>query len=649
MRTAPLNANILDGMSFHGSLKPIREFSFPSSAPYLLDMFGGTFQNPNDPWNPLIECFLTPCEPREGLIPGISRKLREQVRVGIGVGNLTNLYLGRFVQNGTFTETAPIKDHRPERITFEFDTRSPDSEEIWLGDLAFEDRGAPLSRSHAQSGVRSPVKLLHGKILQSDRLNEREGNKPTPADPWPLTVMIHEFELIRFYYSNSSNLCRAVFGNAFTKDHLTKAVVAGEPSFAYDKDTDTHSFIHRLGFTDEDMSFLGRILCEPDETALRGVRRIYESSRSSRLNAAYPGRMAYPRTLFPFQQKVQISLTGHRARLKDGSYLFIVHHIGACSSVFPFRKLRYASVRATGVVDPKIEPQGPEPPRPRLRSGPVHNPNNAQGTIRSDMPPAADSIPISCDVGSRVFSGLSSVKLIRENRTVPVAPQRKRAPRYDPRLIDLSAGQAGHGSSTAARLIQQDRVEKGTLTADLSTFIKVMHELGRFKPSWDIKSIEVGDECWSESDISRGFFPLVKCPIRQSMFFKFSYVDDQRTDRRQLIGMQIKVENSFVYLFEAQRRQANTGEPGAIKYREELPVLLLRRPLWEPIQGTEITQMLRDTVASPGKTWPVKVEGFVRDSIAHGMGADTPEKLAERIAMVIKRNIPQVEIDPPKV
>lgn len=638
-------------MSFHASLKPIREFTFPSSAPYLLDMFGGTFQNPSDPWNPLIECFLTPCEPREGPHPGISRRLREQVRVGIGVGNLTNLYLGRFVQNGAFAETAPIKDHRLERIIFEFDTRSSASEEGWLGDSAFDPSGIPLSKSHQQNGAKSPVKFLHGKILQSDRLNERARNKPSPADPWSFTVMIHELELIRFYYSNSSHLCKTVFSDAFTEDHLDKAVVAGEPSFSYDEDTDTHSFVHRLGFTDEDMPFLGRILCEPDDTALKGARRIYESSRSSRLNAAYPDRMAYPRTLFPFQQKIQLSLTGHRTRLEDDRYLFIVHHIDACSSMFPFRNLSYSSVRATGVVDSEIELQVPEPPGPRLRTGPVHNPNDVQGTIRSDMPPAADSIPISSEVGSRVFFGLSSVNLTRKNRTVSVPPLSKRAPRYDHLLIDLSTGQAGYGNSTAARLIQRDRIEKAALTADLNTFIEVIHELCRREPSWGIKSISVGDKPWAdESGVWRGFFPLVNCITRRSMLFKFSYVDDQRTDRRQLIGIQIEIQKAFVYLFEAQRRRANTSEPGApVKYRDVLPVLLLRRPNWDPIEGIEIIEMLRNTVANPSKTWPNKVRGFLRDSIDHGKGADTSEKLAERVAMVVRRNTPQADEDQPKV
>nr|WP_315230420.1 hypothetical protein [uncultured Albidiferax sp.] len=549
--------------------------------------------------------------------------------------------MGRFVQNGTFTETAPNRDHRPERITFEFDTESSNWEEGWLGDLPFAPFGALLSPSHAKSGVRSPVKLLRGKISQSDRFNEREGNKPSSANPWSFRVVVHEFELIRFYYSNSSNLCRAVFSDAFTEDHLTKAVVAGESSFSYDKDTDTHSFIHRLGFTDEDMPFLGRILCEPDETALRGVRRIYESSRSSRLNGAYPDGAAYPRTLFPFRQKIQLSLTGHRAKLKDESYLFIVHHIDACSSAFPFRNLSYASVRATGVVDPKMKPQGTEPPDPRLRVGPVHNRSDVQGTIRSDIPPAADSIAISSEVGSRVFFGLSTVNLTRENSTVPVPPRSKRAPRHDHKLIDLSTGQARHGSSSAARLIQRDRIEKAALTADLSTFIEVIHELCEIEPSWGIKSIEVGDDPWNDgSGVWRGFFPLVNCITRRSMRYKFSYVDDHR-NRRQLIGIRIEIQQAFVYLFEAQRRRANTSEPGVLgEYRDVLPVLLLRSPNWDPIEEINITEVLRDTVANPSKTWPNKVRGLLRDSIDHGNGADTPKKLAERIAMVVRRNTP---------
>ena len=139
-------------MPSHSALKSIREFLFPSTDPYLLDMFGGLFPNPQDPGSPLIECLLTPCTPRTGAAVGLSRKISEQVRVGVGVGNLTNLYVGRFVQNGLFTSDYPLADHRLEQITFEIDARTLDfTEERFIDEIPFDDTSAPISIRQSNS------------------------------------------------------------------------------------------------------------------------------------------------------------------------------------------------------------------------------------------------------------------------------------------------------------------------------------------------------------------------------------------------------------------------------------------------------------------------------------------------------------------
>lgn len=630
-------------MPLHAELKPIREFKFPSSDPYLLDMFGGVFRNPNDPGNPLIECLLTPCSPRSDGFEGFRRRISEQVRVGVGVGNLTNLYAGRFVQDGQFTEAIPLSDHRLEHITFEIDTRMPNfSEEGFLGDIPFDPSNSPISIRQKNAGVQSQVKLLHGQVLATNRSNVPE-KWSSPKNPQKFTVMIHELELIRFYYSNSSNLCRAVFSDAFTEDNLDRAIVAGNPPYSYDEDTDTHSFVHRLGFSEEDMPFLGRIICEPDEVALRGARRIYQSTRATRMNSLRPDMMGYPRTSLPFQQKVQLSLTGHRSKVGDSGYLFVVHHIDACSAAFPFRNLSYCSVRASGIVTHDIEAPEPQAPKNRPKTGPANSTKDQQGTNRSDVHPAADSIPISREVGSRLFTGLASVIQTRENRTVPVPPRTRRIPTFDPQLIDWSTGKPGYGGTSAARLTQTDRLERGQLSADLSTFISVIDALRQMEPTWAIDSIPIGDNSWTDeaTEVWRGFFPLVNCITRRSMLFKFSFVNDERTERRQLICIELQIGNSFVYLLEAQRRLARSSDgTGFVDYRDTLPVLMLRRNDWHPVEENELSEMLKDTVANPSKTWPQKVRGFVRDAIDHGNGADTPDKLAKRIAMVVKRNLP---------
>jgi hypothetical protein len=181
------------------------------------------------------------------------------------------------------------------------------------------------------------------------------------------------------------------------------------------------------------------------------------------------------------------------------------------------------------------------------------------------------------------------------------------------------------------------------LTADLETFIQTIEALQTLRPDWKTQFIPVGDLPWFdfETRAYRGYFPLVNCLVRQSMIFKFSFMNDLRTIRRQVIGVEVQLDGKFVYLFEAQRRVRQSGAStiGRNPYVETLPVLLLLRPNWEPVDGPEdFVQMLEDTVSKESKTWPTEIAGFSRDSIDHGKGVDSPEAFAKRVEIVILRN-----------
>lgn len=628
-------------MALHATLKPLKEFSFPSADPYLLDMFGGVFSNPSDPGNPLIECLMTPCVPKADGSTGISRRVSEQARVGVGVGNLTNLHIGRFVLNGSFSETPDLPDHRLEKITFEIDTQMSNfAHETYLGAIPFEASSAPLSFRQARQGVVCPVKVLNGRIIETDRLAVKSFNPSRD-----MKVVIHELELIRYYYVNSSNLCRAVFSEAFTDDQIGSAIFAGNPIRAYDEKQDIHAFTHRQGFIDEDMPILGRILFEPNELALRGVRRIYQSMRASRLSNPRPDMMGYPRTNFPFAQKVRLTLTGHRCRLTDSSYVFVAHHIDTCSAAFPFRRLEFASVRATGVVDRDMLPETDQRYRPRPVVGPAHSSAPAGGFNRSDMQPAANSIAVSREVGTRLFLGLAAVTMTRALRTVAIPPNSRRIPEFRPSLKDWSTGKPGSGTSSAAKLLQKERVESGELPADLESFISVIQSLQRIKPQWEISFVPAGDKAWEDSSgaVWRGFFPLVNCITRRSMVFKFSYVDPGAKVRRQLVCVQIEVAGACVYLLEAQRRIHRDAQSGRVQYMDILPILLIRQHNWSPISRAQLGEVLKDTVSNPSKTWPSQIEGYARSSIDHGNGADTAKKLAQRIAVAVEKFLPDFD------
>ena len=209
-------------------------------------------------------------------------------------------------------------------------------------------------------------------------------------------------------------------------------------------------------------------------------------------------------------------------------------------------------------------------------------------------------------------------------------------------MVDWSTGKPGHSRTTAARLIQTERNELGSLSADLTTFVSVIKALAELEPSWSISTIPVGDSAWHDetSGVWRGFFPLVNCFTRSSMLFKFSFLNDQKTERRQLLCVELEIDHAFVYLFEPQRRIGCLLIDGS-GYRDTLPILMLRRADWLPVDDNEVAEILRETVSNPSKTWPNPIRAFIRQSIEHGNGADTPEKLALRIAGVVKKNLPE--------
>lgn len=628
-------------MPLHAQLKPIKEFTFPSGSPHLLEMFGGVYANPDDVGNPLIECFLTPCEPRPDGQAGFIRRISEQVRVGVGVGNLTNLHIGRCVQDGSFVPPPPHFGRNTEEITFEFDSADRQAlQEIFLDALGLEPQTSPISLRLQRTDVKCPLKVVTGNVVGTTRLFATGG--PSESRPWKTKVCFHELELIRFYYTNSSSLCRAVFSDAFTEENIGKAVFAEEPWVSFDDEADEHFFVHRQGFSEADMPILGRILCEPNALALKGIRRIHQSLLASRLSLMRPDNVGYPRTAFPFAQRTRLSLTGHRVRQTDGEFLFVVHHINACSSAFPFRRLSYASIRPTAVVDKEMAaPAETGRHRPQRLTGPANTTLDAQGFNRSDMAPSADSIAVSREVGTRIFSGLAKVTLRRDHHYVTIPPRKPNIPSTDAFLKDWSTGKPRSGSSTAVKLHQADRLESKPLAADLETFIEVMKELAALQPSWQLESRAIGALPWRSdgSDVWRGFFPLVPCAVRRTVMYRFSFVVNASSERRQVVCFEIFANTQHFYLLEAQRRMRHDAQGQLAEYKDMLPILLISRHDRGSMSPASLSEILVDTVSNPSKTWPTAVNGCFREVVEHGHGADTVAKLSLRLAKAVQRQI----------
>lgn len=622
--------------------RPIQQLNLREQDIWMLDWFGGLVQNPKDFENPSIECVLTKCTPDPGKAIGFSRQIGQQVVTTIGVSAINAIGIGRRCLNGNL-ETPGLVE---ETNIFRFDPKRAGSvQETVLEELKISDSNVLVNRNLAINGFNSPVKIVDGLLISTTNCRSIDKDASTTR-PFKFKVMFHELEIIRFYYTNSPKLVRAVFNDSFQGGNLNRDVVFSNHQGPHCLiDENKCRFEYQLGFCDDDLAIIGRVLFDSTETALHGVRRVFQSTHVSKVNEVSDKKVAYPRTLFPYLGEVEMMLKGRRLILKDGGCIFAVHSIVSCNAPFPFDVLSVQrSAEPGGEI--KAEPGSPvafsnTPPR-------VSGPGQKDGEMDTENRPLENSGFAECIPDSRRFLGLKKGYLCREKaRSNTHLTAENPSNIFDPRLTKSSPGTPTSGQSEAVNQKIIDTLEGSDTPVDLNIFIAILSKLKDRKPSWIVSTISFSENTWRDpdSDVTYCGFPSISCPERKSVFRQFSFHDKQKKQRRYLICAQILADNKFVYLLEAERRQNDQG-----KDMEALPILVLWLTGFLEIENHKFQSVLAETVKNPSKTWPQDVSaiGLMRGAIEHrreSKASKMDETLTEagRMELGLKEAVERIE------
>jgi hypothetical protein len=615
--------------------RPLRDFR-PNNPDeiWVLEWFGGLVNNPDDPSNLLVECVLTPCVEVLGTPespPRLKRRISAQVVRTIGVCTLAGIELGRRYRDGQLEPVSVAGSSPHELISFRFHPEQ--AEDTLTSAVGFEPAYAPAGEIPRLGRINGPVKVIKGEVTGSN--NPRTPDfEATPSAPRPMTVILHELEVMRFYYVMSQKMAQALFNGWYEDGELHRRVVLSKHEGPHMRlGTGAARLEYRLGFTADDAPIIGRILFDPH--ALRGARRVgrtlaIDSVLTTTMRGERDGRH-YPRTNFPFWHKAQIELAGRRVRLATGEFAFLAYRIISCTSRFPFKSLSYqCEVEPGGVHAPPGAPQAFA-----NRPGKQMPAAGQRGEVVSNERPQANTEPAVSTPERRRILGLDNVELRHEKvrRNTHVAGERMPG-RSDPNLQNTSAGAPTSGQSTAQQQQISDEIDAGRPPVDLATFVQVLRLVKTLRPAWALSTLPLGGH-WrdQESNVVYSSFPQVQCPKIKSIPRQFSFMDKDKTIRRRLVCAQVQDKGRFVYVLESERRLNSNGQ-----YMEELPMLVVWQRLNRRADPRLLKSVLELTVENPSKTWPQTLTQLQleRDAVEHGKVREV-EGLASRLVACINR------------
>jgi hypothetical protein len=411
--------------------RPIQQLTLKGPEIWMLDWYGGLVENPRDRGGQSVECILTPCTPNPDVLTGLKRHINRQVVSTVGISAINAISTGRQYANGNLVPFVPESGFAEELIHFRFAPKEDGTvQEAMLDQVEIHDSSALINEKLKGDGVQSAVKLVHGLLTSTNHPKSPDRNA-SARHPTRLTVIFHELEIIRFYYTNSQHLVRSVFSASFQHGNIERDVVFSK----YEKphrmpDEGTCRFEYQTGFYHEDLPIIGRVLFDP--IAMRGVRRVYQSMLVSKINEISERNTAYPRTSFPYLDEVELTLTGRRLRLKDNGYIFAVHRIESCNAPFPFEFLNAQCAVQPGGPNkaPPGSPAAYPHPRPRV-TGPGHK----DGELDTEGMPFEDTGFAECVPGKRRFLRWNNDRLRIEKARVNTHTVGEKPPNtFDPGL-----------------------------------------------------------------------------------------------------------------------------------------------------------------------------------------------------------------------
>ncbi|AMK76522.1 MULTISPECIES: hypothetical protein [Methylomonas] len=599
-----------------------------------LDWFGAISPNPDEPDNPLLECYFTPITIKTGSTwDYFSRSYSSQVCIGISVGYLPALYIGQVYKNGIHDPS--IECGNTDIIEFEFDSSNNKStNETTISKANLSEKSKLINARFENTRNKAGAKFLVGHISKAKQAKTQNDSLKRYSSE--ATLLIHEIELIRFYFTNSSFLTKNIFSDSFHPENILSRIInIKQEVLSFDAETKSARFVYRIGFSKNDIPILGRILFEPDARGLKAVNRILNSILAGRVNTCL--HKGYPRTNFPFSGKTTLKLIGRKISTSETNEpYFLVHRILACSANFPFKNLSYCCEACPGGKAAPENAPAAFPGSNTIYKGPA-NETNRLGDSVSDEQPLTGSEKITTQLPSREFGGLQDVNLVHEKLRDCTHTSKQKSHKYLEYLLNASTGGSRNKkSSTVRQDLDSPPEPPPKASIDLALFIRVINTIKNSNKIWICKTIQFEGGFTSNGE-NYSYFPEVACDVKD-INRQFAYADNEKKVRRQFICVEFNIGNKFMYLFEAQRRPKQNGKE-TLDYKERMPVLLVRKNDFQQLISKDFTELLESTVKK--RTWDIpnsKRTVLILDRSSHNLSNEAEGDMKRIITDLIQRN-----------
>lgn len=604
----------------------------------ILDWIGGVYPNPQDSSNPLIECLFTPLlfdkeKELKGEYP-YKRSLKDQLRIGVGAGYLPAFYTGQVFFQGKYL---PTEEWWPqEELEIKIDITNISVNEVTFASPTTAPDSLPVKNLHSDS-LNAGLKCLSGHVVYTSKTDSPQA-KASHESPIPMDVLIPEIEIIRFYYASSTHMAKTLLRGELSDSEWLDVLTNKEERPYYNQEDNCARLVYRHNFSKCDIPTLIRILFDPSLIALRGAQRVCNSIAKSRVNHSHDGQCSYPRTHLPFSGKSTLQLLGYRRPLKANKgerpkFIFIAHRIVSCSASFPVTDLSCCNETQRGGKE-----AGPEAPTafPGFISGarpPVEDPFGL-GVSTSIEPPTSSFGSLETHQSTKRFPGFDKV-VVRFGKERDNT-HRGGAGRIGRPHSSVSTGDPTTGSSGSTALkIKDDPIQTPGTTANFREFLEVLDHIGNIKSDWSISTIDVGhareDE---ETGVRLSLFPAVRNDKRSNTYMQFSFIDKEKTVSRQLICVEIKAFERYIYLLEAESLpildDSGYGHLGRLSYA------FVHAPDGRRLGKSDFSIPLILTVRN--KTWPSSKDyrPLIIEKRNHSESSQTIEQIAFRLISIIE-------------
>jgi hypothetical protein len=510
--------------------------------PCTLQCIGATYFNELNPTVPNLECIY-------------STRFQKQVSIAVAVGYQPYIWPGQQYNKGEKTS----KDNSLGTLRLTFNTK--DAEETVLSETV-----PNFYLTEDFSYVRGmPVKKI-----------------PTPDHFSIPYCIIPESEILRFYYSKSTDLAIAIFNGHFSEALISKYIINTKhekPRFI----GDTYRFMYRHGFSHCDALIIGRILAS--EEALSSVRRVHNSLVKDYINnSTY--RAANFRTGFPFSGETTLLVDGYT---DFGNRAIFVNRILSCSGPFPFASLSHCDELQAG----NPNPDGETFKMPR--KGKSWHSENKNGEATSTTGPDSAVKEVTLNIMSGEQTGAKEIDIRSEKFAESTFNFDKQADlggaTAEPK--DVSTGKPkDNGTGKGKQNIQDAIIPEHS--KEMANIVRAVQSLKSKKSIVSIKSLNLCNGAYnSDLEVYVFPFPLVNCQhkSRKRIFSYLNSHSSQVWKRRIAVCFEIQFENrrarKIAYLFATEKREVKNSE---------LPIGILHRKNGQQLPEKFLTDFLTETV-----------------------------------------------------